>query len=94
MAHNALIHEPQDDVAVAIVDLKNGDTASAVTLEGQPVGTVRVTEDIPLGHKIAMRDIPAGQQVIKYGRVIGKAVQPIPQGAHVHTHNLKSIRWQ
>jgi (2R)-sulfolactate sulfo-lyase subunit alpha len=94
MAHNALIHEPQDDVAVAIVDLKNGDTASAVTLEGQPVGTVRVTEDIPLGHKIAMRDIPAGQQVIKYGRVIGKAVQAIPQGAHVHTHNLKSIRWQ
>ncbi len=94
MAHNALIHEPQDDVAVAIVDLKNGDTASAVTLEGQPVGTVRVTEDIPLGHKIAMRDIPAGQPVIKYGRVIGKAVQAIPQGAHVHTHNLKSIRWQ
>ena len=94
MAHNALIHEPQDDVAVAIVDLKNGDMASAVTLEGQPVGTVRVTEDIPLGHKIAMRDIPAGQQVIKYGRVIGKAVQSIPQGAHVHTHNLKSIRWQ
>ncbi len=94
MAHNALIHEPQDDVAVAIVDLKAGDTASAVTLEGQPVGTVKVTQDIPLGHKIAMRDIPAGHHVIKYGRVIGKAVQAIPQGAHVHTHNLKSIRWQ
>ncbi|MBR6470145.1 MAG: altronate dehydratase, partial [Lachnospiraceae bacterium] len=47
-------------------------------------------EKIPCGHKIAIRDISAGEQVVKYGTVIGTASENIPAGSHVHTHNLKT----
>ena len=93
MPHNVLMHEAQDDVAVAVVDLQPGEEASAVTLEGKPVGTVKVLEAIPLGHKIAMVAMPEGHKVLKYKRPIGKASQAIAPGAHVHTHNLKTLRW-
>jgi (2R)-sulfolactate sulfo-lyase subunit alpha len=93
MKHNALMHEEQDDVAVVIVDIKAGETVSAVDLDGNPRQTVTATQDIPLGHKIAVRDIENGRQVIKYGRSIGKASQAVTKGSHVHIHNVKSERW-
>ena len=40
-----------------------------------------------------MRDIPKDKPVIKYGRPVGKAVQAIAKGAHVHVHNVKTLRW-
>jgi (2R)-sulfolactate sulfo-lyase subunit alpha len=94
MKHGILMHEPNDDVGVAVRDLKAGEEVSAVTLEGQPVGTVKLVNDVPLGHKVAMRDIPAGKDVIKYNRVIGVATQAAPRGSHVHIHNLKTKRWK
>ncbi len=93
MKHSILLHEPDDDVGVAVLDLKKGATAGAVTLEGKPAGSVKIRDNVPLGHKVAMRDIAAGKAVIKYGREVGKAVAAIGKGAHVHTHNLKTMRW-
>jgi (2R)-sulfolactate sulfo-lyase subunit alpha len=40
-----------------------------------------------------MRDMQAEKHVIEYGRAIGYASRAIAAGAHVHTHNLKSLRW-
>jgi (2R)-sulfolactate sulfo-lyase subunit alpha len=91
--HGALMHEPEDAVAVAIVDLAAGTEVRMVTLEGQEVGTLKVVEDIPLGHKLTTRDVAAGAEIIEYGRTIGKATQAIARGAHAHTHNIKSVRW-
>ena len=93
MKHSILLHEPDDDVGVAVADLKKGASAGAVTLEGKSVGTVKLRDKVPLGHKVALRDLPKDKAVIKYGREIGKAVQAIAKGAHVHTHNLKTMRW-
>ena len=93
MEHSILMHEAEDDVGVAVVDLKAGAKAQAVTLEGQCVDTESIGEDIPLGHKVAMRDLPEGKEVIEYGRPIGRARKAIARGAHTHIHNLKSIRW-
>jgi (2R)-sulfolactate sulfo-lyase subunit alpha len=93
MKHNALIHDGIDDVAVVIEDIKAGQTVSAVDLDGKPHQIVTAVEDIPLGHKIALRDMSAEHRVIKYGRSIGKTSQPIKQGSHVHIHNIKSERW-
>jgi (2R)-sulfolactate sulfo-lyase subunit alpha len=31
--------------------------------------------------------------VTKYGCEIGRIVQPVRAGTHVHTHNLKTKRW-
>lgn len=50
----------------------------------EPVG------DIPAGHKTAIKDIKAGEPVIKYGEVIGRATKDIKEGEWVHSHNLKS----
>ncbi len=48
------------------------------------------TENIPAGHKFALREIAAGDYVIKYGEIIGRATQDIRAGEWVHTHNVKS----
>ena len=42
------------------------------------------------GHKTALRDISAGEDIIKYGYPIGRAVVDIKKGEHVHTHNIKT----
>ena len=48
------------------------------------------SEQIPAGHKYALCDIPKGEYVIKYGEIIGRAMQDIAKGEWVHTHNVKS----
>ena len=47
-------------------------------------------DQIPAGHKYALRDISVGEYVIKYGEIIGRATQNITKGEWVHTHNVKS----
>lgn len=42
------------------------------------------------GHKYALQSIKAGERIIKYGMPIGVALEDISQGAHVHSHNMKT----
>ena len=93
MSHGILIHETHDDVGVAVRDLQAGEEVGVVTLEGQEVGLLKVVENVLLGHKVALRDMPDGHKLLKYGRPVGKVVQPIRKGGHVHTHNLRTMRW-
>jgi (2R)-sulfolactate sulfo-lyase subunit alpha len=88
-----LLHEPDDDVGVATMDLAAGEVVQAVTLEGDPVSEIRLADDVPLAHKVAMRAMDAGHDLIEYGRAIGSTSKDIAAGAHVHTHNLRSRRW-
>jgi len=85
------IHSPKDNVAVATRDLKAG-TVMVVPLNEKPV-KVKLLDDIPLGHKFALRRIEAGAAVVKYGEAIGVATKTASAGAHVHVHNLKSQRF-
>ena len=39
------------------------------------------------------RTIAEGDTLVKYGHDIGRAVQSIPKGHHVHVHNAKTKRW-
>ena len=88
------IHSKTDNVGVAIDDIRAGEEVVGVYIEDRSSGPkLRALNDIPLGHKIALVDIRAGDKVIKYGRVIGVATRDIRAGEHVHTHNLKSLRW-
>jgi (2R)-sulfolactate sulfo-lyase subunit alpha len=93
MKYGILIHEPDDDVGVAVLDLKNGDEIGVATLEGQSIGSVKVISNVPLGHKVAMREMAKDKQVIEYGRPIGQVIEPIAKGAHVHVHNIRTMRW-
>ena len=76
---------PRDMVAVALKPQKSGETVSYGN------GSITLREDIPMGHKAALRDIRKGEAVIKYGFPIGEATEDIPAGAHVHTHNLHTL---
>src|SRR5690242_11557777 len=76
-----LLHDC-DDVAV----LKRPVKPSDVLIRNG--GTLVITQQIPAGHKIAVKPIEAGAPVKKYGQVIGFATAAIQSGTHVHTHNL------
>lgn len=88
-----LMHDPKDDVGVAVVDIAAGTKCSGKILANNKPVEATATEAIPLGHKIALRDFAVGEDVIKYDTVIGKVVKPIKTGQHVHVHNLKTKRW-
>jgi len=86
------IHSRADNVAVALADLKPGE-AVEFKVDGES-REVRVRDEIPYGHKIALRDISKGEKVIKYGEVIGEATEDIPAGSHVHIHNIRSLKYR
>ncbi len=79
------IHE-NDNVIVALNTLPAG---TVVSLDG---GALEVTarEEVPAGHKMAIRDIAEGGNVIKYGYRIGLAKEAISAGTWIHTHNIRT----
>lgn len=88
-----LCHDKRDGVGVAVVDVKAGQSLEGRCLETNEKMTAKATMDIPLGHKLALKDHKPGDTVIKYGCDIGKVVEPIKAGEHVHVHNVKTKRW-
>jgi len=54
--------------------------------------SVHVIEQIPFGHKFAIKTIAKGDSIVKYGESIGIASQNIAIGQHVHVHNMESTR--
>jgi (2R)-sulfolactate sulfo-lyase subunit alpha len=54
---------------------------------------LQAKDDIPIGHKVALKALKKGDTIIKYGEDIGKMVADAAVGAHVHTQNLKTKRW-
>jgi len=89
-----LAHSPRDNVAVAVIEGLNADTAAfGVITEDDSTFEVHVRHDIPIGHKVALVDLKAGDTAIKYGQDIGKIVKDVARGEHVHVQNLKTKRW-
>lgn len=88
-----LVHEKADTVGVATVEIKAGETAKGLYMDSQEAVEVKALQDIPLGHKIAMKDHKVEDGVLKYGHDIGRVVADIKLGEHVHIHNLKTRRW-
>lgn len=94
MNHKFLIHNQNDNVGVAIKDINKGEKALGVAIEDKNTKIeIEAKDNIPIGHKIALKPIESGSLVIKYGIPIGVATRNISEGEHVHTHNLKSRRW-
>ena len=88
-----LMHDGRDNVGVAVVDIKKGENAAGVSLDGGTKREIAALQDVPLGHKIALKSFNVGDPVIKYGEDIGRVVAAIQAGEHVHVHNLKTKRW-
>ena len=89
-----LVHSPKDNVGVVVVEgLKGGMEMLGVITETDTTITLKAAQDIPIGHKVALRALRAGDTVIKYGEDIGKMVADADVGMHVHVQNLKTKRW-
>ena len=88
--HDAVLIDPKDNVAVATGDLKKG---QKVLVKGEGFNAeVELLSDIAFGHKLAVIDLEKDTEIIKYGEVIGKALQSIKRGDHAHDHNIIGIR--
>ena len=78
---------------MAVVDIAAGTELTGRDLSTNKPLTAKAAQDIPLGHKLALKDLAVGDTVIKYGCEIGRIVQPVKAGQLVHVHNLKTKRW-
>ena len=78
----AIVLNPADDVAIVKKEIPAG---SVLEDAG---GRIEVRQDIRPGHKVARRARREGEEVRRYGQVIGFATADIAVGDHVHTQNL------
>ncbi|HWB45829.1 MAG TPA: UxaA family hydrolase [Hyphomicrobiaceae bacterium] len=93
-APHFLVHNTKDNVGVVVVEgLKAGTDMLGVITENDSTLKLQAKEDIPIGHKVALKPLKKGDTVIKYGADIGKMIADAGIGAHVHTQNLKTKRW-
>jgi altronate dehydratase len=87
MKKRAQVMNPKDNVAVALVSLKAKE--KIVIQSGDLEEEIVLLENIPRGHKFAIKDIEEGDQILKYGEVIGIASSSIKKGERVHDHNVR-----
>jgi (2R)-sulfolactate sulfo-lyase subunit alpha len=89
-----LVHAHEDNVGVVVVEgLKAGTDMLGVVTADDSTFRLTAKADVPIGHKVALKDLEAGDTAIKYGEDIGRIVDAVAQGGHVHVHNLKTKRW-
>ena len=75
---------PLDNVAVAVHDISAGEECY---IDGE---NISAAEDIPAGHKMALRDIAEGEDIIKYGFPIGHLIKPAGKGGLIDHNILKT----
>ena len=89
-----VLHDAKDTVAVVVVeDVKSGMPLTGWIMAEARMININARQDIPIGHKIALKDMGVGDTVWKYGIDMGKVVAPISAGQHAHVHNIKTKRW-
>ena len=89
-----IIHDEKDNVGVVVIDKtsKNQECVAWI-MENDKTIKIKSINEIPLGHKIALKDLKVGDTILKYGHDIGKVVKSIKKGEHVHVHNVKTKKW-
>jgi altronate hydrolase len=74
---------PADNVLVALSNLAAGES---VKYNGSDI---RLADNIPAKHKFVVSDLQAGDSIIMYGVLVGKAQSAIPKGGLISTSNVK-----
>jgi (2R)-sulfolactate sulfo-lyase subunit alpha len=89
-----LVHEHADNMGVVVVEgLTAGTNMTCVITADDTAFELETRNDVPIGHKVALKDLSEGDTAVKYGQDIGRMVGPVKKGEYVHTHNLKTKRW-
>ena len=80
---DVIIHDKKDNVGVVVIEkINRGQKCECWIMEDDSSTQIQSISEIPLGDTI-----------IKYGHDIGKVVQSIKKGEHVHVHNVKTKKW-
>lgn len=87
---NSIVMYPKDNVATLLQEMTMGNVL-IYELQGD-CQSLKIQQDTPLGHKVAIHNINPGENIVKYGEVIGSATVTIKCGEHVHVHNIESNR--
>lgn len=82
---NMIVLAGEDNVGVALRGIAAGE--AAIDGSGHKVSSV---EDVPLGHKIALKQIRQGDTIVRFGVPVGIARALIEPGRLVHVHNVRS----
>ncbi|MDY0096479.1 MAG: UxaA family hydrolase [Candidatus Vecturithrix sp.] len=90
MQIDAIMIKEQDNVATALRDIPMDEKITVGM--GDEARPFVVKEFIPYGHKFSVNDIALGENILKYGEVIGRATKEIRAGTHAHIHNIESLR--
>ena len=99
-SEDSVIRPPEAPAPGRMLILDDGDNVGVV-ISPAPAGgllqaasgrSVRVVEEVPRGHKVALTDLPREATVRKYGEVIGVTTRPVLRGEHLHVHNTESQR--
>ena len=89
-----VLHDAGDSVAVVVTEgVKAGMTLNGWIMDEDRMISLPARQDIPIGHKIALKNMTPGDTVLKYGIDMGKVTAPIRAGDHAHVHNIKTKRW-
>ena len=89
-----VLHDAHDTVAVVVTeDVKAGMALQGWIMDEDRMINLIARQDIPIGHKIALKDMAVGDTVLKYGIDMGKVVGAIKAGEHAHVQNIKTKRW-
>ncbi len=83
MSNRFLKIHPADNVLVALTDLKAGEN---ISYNGS---SVTLVHDVQAKHKFVMHSMKPEDEIIMYGILVGKALEGIPAGGVVGTHNVK-----
>ncbi|ADY56141.1 SAF domain protein [Syntrophobotulus glycolicus DSM 8271] len=90
MNRKAVVINTNDNVATVVENAESGDDINF--FHAREMKNIVLKDNVPCGHKIAIKPIVKGQDILKYGESIGKALQDIRIGEHVHVHNIASNR--
>ena len=88
--YNAIQLDENDNVATALCDIRAN--SYTVILNKDSCFSLLVHSDIPAGHKISLSFVRKGKMIIKYGHIIGRALDDIKAGDYIHIHNIESLR--
>jgi altronate dehydratase small subunit len=80
--------QESDNVATLLGEAAEGSTLKIVGPAEKR--EIAVREKIEMGHKVALAPIAEGEQITKFGVVIGVAMRRIEAGEWVHLHNCRS----
>ena len=89
-----VLHDARDTVAVVVVEgVTAGAELTGWIMDEDSTLMLTARQDIPIGHKIALKDMDVGDSAVKYGVDMGRVIAPIVAGQHAHVHNIKTRRW-